>query len=179
LETFQPRQGTQEAVTEASSFAQWDGPPVLLLVGVTGCGKSHLLEGIGRYVLGQGKTVRYETASTFLNRLRHTFSSQDDEDIMDLILWYQKQALVILDDLGAEAATDWAAQHLTSFIDQRIQMGMRMAIATNCTQDEMAQRLGDRLASRLFQKNADLGEVNRITLTATDYRMEENYAEHN
>ena len=37
---------------------------------------------------------------------------------------------------------------------------------------EMTDHGGDRLISRVYQTNPELGEVRRVTLTATDYRME-------
>lgn len=171
--SFKDRTGVGSARKHAQEFAEGNGFPTLVLVGEPGTGKSHLLEAIGRYALLGQRTVRYDVSASFLERLRNTYSHrEEDGDLLDLLLWYQRQSIVLLDDLGAEAATDWAAQQLTSFIDQRLHMGLRLAIATNCTEEEMAERLGDRLASRLFQQNAALGEVSRVTLTASDYRMQ-------
>ena len=169
---FEARTGTEAALETALQFASLPrAPSVLLLLGETGTGKSHLLEAIGRHVLANSNwKVRYDTSTRFLDRLRWSYSDATNETIETLLAWYQQRKLVLLDDLGAEKATDWAVERLVSFIDDRMVMRLHLAIATNLDAEEMARRLGERLASRLFQTNAALGEVARVSLTATDYR---------
>jgi hypothetical protein len=45
-----------------------------------------------------------------------------------------------------------------------------LVISTNKTEGEMAQKLGDRLASRLYSGNPDLNEMMLVINTAEDYR---------
>jgi len=171
LATFRGRPGTEEAERAVNNYIQFGGAPALVLVGQTGSGKSHLLEAIGRDAMENNQTVRYDTAAAFLDRLRHTYSGADDQDLWQLTSWYQDRSLVLLDDLGAEASKDWAAQQLTDFIDNRLRNKRRLVIATNCTESELGERLGERLRSRLYQTNDELHEVKRVTMLATDYRM--------
>lgn len=169
--SFWPRLGTEEAVSAAREFAQRMGPPTLLLAGGTGAGKSHLLEAIGRDLLDQRVSVRYETGVDLLDRFRHTYSAERNEaDIDDLMARYDRVSVMLLDDLGTEHATDWAVERLTSIVDRRMRRGLQTAVATNLTRDLMAERLGDRIASRLWAGNHDLGEVRVVTLLAGDYR---------
>ena len=172
IANFTSRTGTETALAAVSNFMQYGGPPILMLVGAPGSGKSHLLEAIARDAMGRNQLVRYDTAADFLERLRHTYSGPQYEDLSDLVDWYQSRSLVLLDDLGAEKSTDWAAEHLTSFIDKRMRDRRRMVIATNCTEADMAERLGERLRSRLYQQNSELEEVKRVTIQADDFRME-------
>ena len=81
----------------------------------------------------------------------------------------QPQAAV-LDDVGMEKATDFAAAEITDLVDERIQYGRRTIIATNKTRDEMAEHLGDRLASRMYATNELLGSVKLVVSDAEDYR---------
>jgi DNA replication protein DnaC len=159
----------EAVLPDLQRFLQGDGPRCLLLQGQTGSGKSHILEGLGRAMLENGHTVRYDTASAFLDRLRHTFTD-DQDSVGGVVAWYHGRRLVLLDDLGTRAERDWAIQEITEVVDARIRMGWHLAVATNLSRDEMAEALGDRLASRLYQDNPELGEVRRITLTAQDYR---------
>lgn len=169
--TFKDMPGTEEGRSRAEAFAGGLGPRCLLLVGETGCGKSRLLEAIGWYVLdNQGCSVRYETCSSFLDRLRHTFS-EERESVTDVMHWYQSRTVLLIDDLGTRAEKDWAIQELTDLVDERIRNGLWLAVATNLVKDEVAEAVGDRLASRLFQANEELHEVSRVTITAGDYRM--------
>lgn len=172
--TFENLDGSRmsDALGKAHRFASLDGPRCLLLVGQTGTGKSHILESIGRSVLDAGWTARYDTASAFLDRLRHTFGQGQTESVTDVLNWYSTRTVLLLDDLGSRAEKDWAVQELTDLVDFRIRNGGWLAVATNLVRDEMAEAVGDRLASRLFQTNESLEEVCRVTLTCGDYRRQ-------
>ena len=154
----------------ARRFAGREGPRMLVFVGQTGTGKSHLLEAIGRQALESGQTVRYDLASTFLNRLRHTYDSDSGEDVHDLTAWYQRRHTLLLDDIGMESATAWVREQLTTLIEERLHSGGWMALATNLSKTAMADRMGDRLASRLYAGNPELSEVSLVINTAEDYR---------
>ena len=45
-----------------------------------------------------------------------------------------------------------------------------MALATNLDKAAMSDRMGDRLASRLYARNPELSEVSNVINTAEDYR---------
>ena len=45
-----------------------------------------------------------------------------------------------------------------------------MALATNLNKTQMADRMGDRLASRLYAQNPELPEVSVVFNAAEDYR---------
>lgn len=171
FDRFTTRPGTEDALAASKRFATFEGPTTLFIAGETGTGKSHLLEAIGRQILSASVWhVRYETSIAFLDRLR--FSYSDNHEAEDLMAWYQKQRYLLLDDLGSEKPTDWAIERLTTLIDERMVKGLPLAVSSNLGEGEMAARLGERLASRLFQTNPALGEVSRVTLMAGDYRKE-------
>jgi DNA replication protein DnaC len=170
FDNFLGRPGTDDMLAAARRFADRQGPRMLVLVGQTGTGKSHLLEAIGRQALESGRTVRYDLASTFLNRLRHTYESDSGEDVHDLTAWYQRRDTVLLDDIGMEAATAWVREQLTALVEERLHSGGWMVLATNLQKASMSDRMGDRLASRLYAGNPNLPEVAVVVNTAEDYR---------
>ena len=170
FDNFKGRPGTDDMLAAARRFAGHAGPRMLVFVGQTGTGKSHLLEAIGHHALEADRTVRYDLASTFLNRLRHTYDSDSGEDVHDLTAWYQRRHTVLLDDIGIESATPWVREQLTTLIEERLHSGGWMALATNLSKTAMADRMGDRLASRLYAGNPELSEVSLVINTAEDYR---------
>jgi len=170
FDNFKGRPGTDDMLAAARRFAGRAGPRMLVFVGQTGTGKSHLLEAIGHHALESDRTVRYDLASTFLNRLRHTYDSDSGEDVHDLTAWYQRRHTVLLDDIGMESATPWVREQLTTLIEERLHSGGWMALATNLSKTAMADRMGDRLASRLYAGNPELSEVSLVINTAEDYR---------
>ena len=70
LENFELVTGTAEMLDAAREFLLRQGPPILVITGVTGCGKTHVLEAIGREWLAQGGTVHYEVAAKLVDRMR-------------------------------------------------------------------------------------------------------------
>ena len=170
FENFRQVRGTDRMVEALQEFALGKEPDLVVLVGSNGCGKSHLGEAVCGKMLDRGHRVRYEVAKRFLDQLRHTF--RDGElDLGELISWYRGFPVLVLDDVGMEKATDFAAAEITDLADERIQYGRRTILATNKTRDEMAEHLGDRLASRMYATNELLGSVKLVVTDAADYRL--------
>jgi DNA replication protein DnaC len=180
FENFIIRQGTESMIEAAGKFMRREGPRLLTIVGNTGCGKSHILEAIGRASLAQKRTVRYDVAARFLDRLRHTYSADrartdwahdpEDGDVHDLLAWYNSQNILIIDDIGYEKPSTWVVEKLTTLIDTRLETAGWTVIATNLDDQTMEQNLGMRLSSRLFATNRDEGSASVVVCTAKDYR---------
>ena len=171
LERFRLEPDTQEMYQAVQSFTIGVGPHILVLVGAHGSGKSHLLEATLRAMLQQGLRCRYEVAKRYLDKLRHTFQGSETQDLAELTGWYRTFGVLALDDVGMEKATDFAAAEITDLVDERMQYGRPTILATNLSHDEMAARLGDRLASRMYMTNPELGTVQLVVSAAPDYRQ--------
>ena len=76
--------------------------------------------------------------------------------------------MLILDDIGMEKPTDWVLDRLQVLIDTMMANGKSMMYATNLNYDDIASRLGLRLASRLWEKS---DKHIRAVVTADDYRI--------
>lgn len=168
FENFKPTKGAVQAVKSANAFS--DGEiSMLTLVGVQGTGKTHLLEAIGRRCLEAGETVRYDLVSELLDRLRGTYAAASEEDLWSVTEWYRTRGVLLLDDIGLEAATDWAAEKVTALVDERYRNGGRLVVATNSKdRDTMADHMGARLADRLWDVNS--GIVHQAYITSPSYR---------
>ncbi len=137
-----------------------------MLAGITGCGKSHILEAIGRRCLDLGQTVKYVTTEDYLYRLRANYGSDKHDPIVDEC--YDVDVL-LLDEIGGESNSSTSTQsEIRTLVDRRYRNGKRMAIATNLDQKEMVAGLGERLASRIWDTGT--GDVAHLILKAPDYR---------
>ena len=161
--------GTAEMFGAAHRFARGEGHRVLVMCGGTGAGKSYLLEAIGRYSLGMGRTVRYETSKGLLDGLQAKYDPETPGTFQGLMDWYQTRSVLLLDDIGAETSTEWRVSQLTDIIEQRIQYNRSLVVTTNLTRTEMIDRLGPRIGSRLFATNPNV-PVQLVITTAKDYR---------
>jgi DNA replication protein DnaC len=121
----------------------------LLLVGHVGLGKTFLASAIGNAVLAGRKTVVYLTFAEFLDLVRlHKF--EDQEAYQDGIQRLYDADLIILDDLGAEKVTEFAAQELFTLINYRMNRRRPMVVSSNLEIEAFAEVYGDRIASRLL-----------------------------
>jgi DNA replication protein DnaC len=169
MKNFQTVAGTIEMTKAVEKFLRDGDPPILVLVGALGGGKTHMLEHIVRATLGQGKSARYETAEGLLERLRHTFSAREDGDLTDVKAWYRSFDMLAVDDLGAQKVEEWGAGHMTGIIDERYADGSKLVVVSNfVSREEIESRWGERLYSRLFDNHT--GTVKQVFVEAQDYR---------
>lgn len=87
------------------------------------------------------------TVPELLLKIRSVFSLQKCED--EIVDKYANSPLLVLDDLGAEQATDFAMRTLYIILNRRDGDMLQTIITSNLTLDEVKERLGDRIASRI------------------------------
>ena len=166
---FQNVLGTEKAVDAAKVFCADAGPRMLVLVGDAGCGKSHLLEAIGRDFITQSKSVRYEQEAGLLLELQGSYSPRAKISAWEILERCDLAHVLLLDDVGLAKSSDWTIQHVTTLVDGRYRNARRMVVATNKPHSEMVKNEDNfRLASRLFDANS--GAVSVVYMTAPDYR---------
>ena len=140
------------------SYVVGNAPPIVMLIGPPGTGKTHMLEAVGRAFLAESKSVHYVLVASMLDSLRPSSTDDPRTDIGKYLIPH----LLILDDLGAEKASEWVIEKLMAIIDDRYRNNRRLLVATNAAQTELIHRLGPRIADRLYDENS--GKVARATI---------------
>ena len=170
FENFKPAPGAEEALAAAGEFAQGDTPHhVLTLAGRNGSGKTHLGEAIGRVMFDRGVLVKFEYTPALLDRLRNSYDPDSEVSHERVYARYSGAEVLILDDFpGEQKVTSWALGILGQLVDERYRLGKKLVVTTDLTLDTMAERLGPRIASRLFDFGS--GDVRAVTITAKCYR---------
>lgn len=133
----------------------------LFLYGIPGTGKTHLAAAIGNS-LKLSDYTRFVTAPELLLQIKKGFGK--DEEYLDRLAGTQ---LLILDDLGSEKPTEWVQETLFVLIDRRYTQYRPTIVTSNFSLDEIKDRLGYRIASRI----AEMCEV--VELRAKDYRIKQ------
>jgi len=165
-------EGLKEAFAAAQALVERSPPNILLLTSaVSGTGKSHLLEAIGRAELRAGNTVKYAYVPDLLDHLRSTYSPSSEEDLWELLHGCRKVDTLLLDDLGQGNNSEWVQEKILALVDERYRNGRRLAIASNLTAMELEREMGQRMASRLYDTTS--GTVLVVHLKAVDYRVGE------
>ena len=162
--------GNAEAVHLIKSFAHGNAPPIVMLIGPPGTGKTHMLEAVGRYYLKRSLSVRYVLVSSMLDSLRPSGDKDPRSDISEFLL----PRLLILDDLGVEKASEWVEEKLMAVIDDRYRNNRHLLVASNSTQVEIINRLGPRIADRLYDENS--GKVARAVINDASARQSPMFA---
>ena len=101
----------------------------LLFYGDSGTGKSFLANCIAKELLDRGHMVIYRTAVDLIKDLKGArFDSQ--EELEDLLI---NCDLLIIDDLGTEALTEFSKTELFNLLNRKLLKRRKMIISTNFT----------------------------------------------
>ena len=158
--------GDPRALGLIRGWVERGGEESILLGGVPGAGKTHLAIGAARLrVVAEGiDDGAYVRVPELLWGLRAIIGAGGDVDAK--VRQYVDAGVLVLDDLGAQRVTDFAAETVDYLIDQRWSYSRPTIITTNTPPVRMAEELGARTASRLA------GMCGRWTVhvDAEDYR---------
>ena len=149
-----PREQMRTVLAVCRAWAERFGEssPNLLFTGAPGLGKTFLSAAIARVVAENGASVAYDTVSGILSAFeRERFSRDTDEqaDAASRVRQLMSCDLLILDDLGTEMPTTFTQSALYTLLDGRLRAGKKTIISTNLGRDDIAERYGAALSSRL------------------------------
>lgn len=152
--------GLAECYNYALTFANFKAAhPFLAFAGETGTGKTHLAIAIAWHWLESAMgTVAYWQVEAFLDALRQGYAqdmAEKGSETHIILSFAKKCSLLVLDDLGAERATDWSTAKLDEIIDHRYLHRLPTVVTLNVTPDALPPRLADRLfEGKVFVLNA-------------------------
>ncbi len=141
---LEQRQSLRTAFNGAVEFARspegW-----LILLGVNGCGKTHLAAAIANYQLEQGKPVLFVVVPDLLDHLRSTFSPDSKISYDEFFEQIKETPLLILDDFGEQSATPWAQEKLYQLINYRYNARLPMVVTSCLSLEEIEPRISSRM----------------------------------
>lgn len=139
--------------------------PGLFITGGSGLGKTFLCSAICHALSENGIVSLYTTYADLLANIKAGFDASQSAGQTSLIDAARRVPVLILDDLGAEYATDFATSCLFDIVNHRRNERLPMVISSNLTLSETGARYDERIRSRL-------GEVCQLVpLFGTDIRV--------
>lgn len=139
----------------------------LFAYGGTGTGKTHMAVAILQDLLEKGQSGLFCVVPSLMNELRKLIMG-DSGKFYKLIDDLTSCDVLVLDDLGAEKATDKSGEWLYMIINERYISNKRTLITSNLDLVEISDQLGSqgsRIASRIA------GKANVVKLGGKDRRM--------
>ncbi len=124
----------------------------ILLGGPTGVGKSYLISATANEIMEKGFSVLYLSAFEFNDLVLkyHTSPINERNDYIDGLM---NSDLLIIDDLGTEPIRkNVSVDYLYSIMSSRMEHGLHTIFSTNLNADNLLERYGERVFSRLFHK---------------------------
>jgi len=142
----------------------------LYLHGDCGVGKTHLVFAMSQKLALMGIHHKVVNSTKLLQDMRSDFDKRklypEYETVMERLEDFK--GVLAIDDIGAEKLTDWVAETFYMIVNKRYENMTPMIFTSNYNLDELSQRIGDRIPSRIVEMckvvNLD-GEDRRLKLT--------------
>lgn len=131
----------------------------LVLLGETGCGKTHLAAAIGHYLCARDIGVEFCVVPDLLDDLRSASREHTDAGHLDDVLEAVRNApCLILDDLGVHSATPWAQEKLFQILNYRYNAKLPTVITVGRSLEDLpghwVSRMYDTKVSMIFEIEA-------------------------
>lgn len=143
--------------------------PALWLWGPPQVGKTHLAAAIANAFLEQAIPTIFTTGVRFLDRVRQSYDRDgalrgEHRDIVEI---FARVQVFVLDDLGKERFSEWAAEKLYDLVNRRFETNLPVIVTSNIEPSALAQfwtrrgmdaAMGESIVARLL----DMAEGNVV-----------------
>jgi DNA replication protein DnaC len=159
LETFYPRNhaALMSSKARVQEFAEAWLPGLnsgrgLLLMGSCGSGKTHLAVAALLEIIDSGKPGRllFSNFQDLIQEIQASFDSEDTPSKSEILRPLLDVDLLVLDELGSQKPSMFVQDILYYVINSRYN-GQKTTIFTTNYADDLPERIGERLRSRLYE----------------------------
>jgi len=127
----------------------------------TGNGKTHLAAAAANHLLAQGRAVLFVTAPELLATIQDGFDSGQAENLVSLC---QRVPWLVVDDLGTERLTEWAAEVLFRIFNARHVARAHTLVASSVRPEDLAEPC-------LHSRFLDIAVYHKLPSGGDDYRQ--------
>jgi len=121
----------------------------LIFSGSPGTGKTMLITSIIKEIMAKDKSNLNIKVGSIMRILYDIKANFNDESA--IIREFSNYDLLVLDDLGKEHFSDWSKQVIYLIINERYENMKPTFITTNCSADELSEKIDEATISRFFE----------------------------
>lgn len=167
FDEYKETQDNRKAIEAAHWIIKDDADASVYLYGSKGTGKTMLSCVITNEIARRGKAVVFSSVPDLMADIRASFKAGNTDEVINSI---KNAPILILDDLGAERATEWVGEQIFAIINARYADKRKTIITSNFAPDELAAHFadktqGERIVSRIY------GMCARVQIKGKDWRM--------
>lgn len=157
----------RKAIEAAHWIVNDDKDSSVYFYGSKGTGKTMLSCVITNEIARRGKVVLFSSVPDLMADIRASFKSDNTDEVINSV---KNAPILVLDDLGAERATEWVGEQIFAIINARYADKKKTIITSNFAPDELAAHFadktqGERIVSRIY------GMCARVQIKGKDWRM--------
>ncbi len=159
--------GLEPSIRTAKGLAMAcaDDGSSLVLGGGTGVGKTHLAVAMVQLLVSRGKCAVFVPTVDLLDEIKNGYGDGRSDQIER---GAREADCLVLDDLGAQRTTEWAAERLFALMDDRYRNGRQTVITTNAaSMKALGESLGDK-GARIISRLSESAQA--LFIKAKDYR---------
>lgn len=119
------------------------------LIGGRGPGKTQMAVELMKTHTENKRSALYVTATEFLMTVKRAYRDHASETELDIIKRFRKPSLLVMDETGKRAETDWENRLLFELLDKRYQDMNDTLLISNEAQAQFSEAIGPSLASRM------------------------------
>lgn len=120
----------------------------LLILGGYGTGKTHLAAAISNSLIDKGIPVLFATFADHLEHIREEFDETGKRKYLSMM---KNTPMLVLDDVGKERLTGWAAEVLFNVINYRYEHKLPFILTTNLDENQLGNHMGGAIYSRMCE----------------------------
>jgi DNA replication protein DnaC len=141
--------------------------------GSVGSGKTHIAHGLNKWLYDNKYSSRFKNTTDLIVSIKEDFEKHgaDKERQVDLLI--ESKKILFLDDIGAEKMTDFVAETFYRIVNSYYQDMQPIIFTSNLSIGELADKVGDRIASRIVEmcdiveieaRDRRMDQINKITV---------------
>lgn len=166
FDSWRPVLGAENTLDAFKDIAFNEGtPPLLLVYGPTGNGKTHLCEATVIELLKRGVDCRLWAVADLVSKLKESIPENTTELLINRL---KNIPALLLDEWGQNYGSVWEIQKLEEIVIAREREGLITIITTNLEPDKMIEE--GMMPERVVSRFRDANQARLILNRAPDYR---------